>query len=51
MAILSNGKLYGFLGSVKETGQRLESEVKKRGGRFHVQVHWTWMETLGVHDW
>ena len=29
MAILSNGKLYGFLGSVKETGQRLESEVKK----------------------
>lgn len=29
MAILSNGKFYGFLCSVKETGQRLESEVKE----------------------
>ena len=34
MAILSNGKLIWISGSVKETGQRLESEVKKEVGRF-----------------
>lgn len=29
MAILSNGKFYGFLCSVKETGQKLANGVKE----------------------